>query len=412
MAITVASDMANVQILIDAIRGKFKGKNAFMGSILVSSGAVLVSGTMPKGGQQAIGKTVEIPYFGSLGTGFVTNADGSAVTPQKIVQTTETATVARKSLAVETSAWAQGLAQVDPALGDPHKEAANQAMESGERAMDEIIVAECATTSLIYDATALTGDAMYLNHRNVVRARTKWGDEQDNIVAMVTHSQAEADLAELTDGNGRPLLSDPLASEGQGSFRKLAGIPLLVSDKVPLTGSSMGTVAPTGTSPPVATLTGTPLGAYNLVIDCVVGGAHATATFRFSVDGGNTWSATIATTSAAAVIALTDTTADSLVGTNGATGISVAFAAGTFNADNQWTSTANLVVSTLVLQRGAAAFWYNAARLGMKADVDILSDTDILAMHLYNAPKLYRRRRGGTRPGCVAIKHKVRNYAG
>jgi hypothetical protein len=188
-----------------------------------------------------------------------------------------------------------------------------------------------------------------------------------------------------------------------------------VSDRVPLDGSTMGTVAPTGTSPPVATLAvadAGKMGPWNLVLDCLVGGAHGTATFRFSVDGGNTWSATITTTTAGAAIALTDTNIDSLVGNDGETGLTVAFAAGTFNADNQWVSTANLSVSTLLLQKDALSFWYNAQRLGAKTDIDILEDTDLFAMHLYYVAHRYRRRRMGKRTGVVRIKHNVKNYIG
>jgi hypothetical protein len=69
-------------------------------------------------------------------------------------------------------------------------------------------------------------------------------------------------------------------------------------------------------------------------------------------------------------------------------------------------------VSTLICQQDAGAFWYNSSRFGMKSDVDILADTDVIAMHLYHATKLYRRRRGGSRPGVVAIKHNVKGYVG
>lgn len=410
MAITTQSDMADPQILIDAVGGALRGRNAFMGSVLVSSGAVFVSPSMPKGGPGAIGKTIEIPYFGAL-PAFANNPDGSAITPSKLGQVLESATVARSSIAVETSVWAQGLSLVDPAVGDPYAEGTRQAQMRGVQEMDRLCVAEAATTPLVHDIYSASVPA-YLNHREVIRARTKWADEQDAIVAMVTHSQAEADLAELTDQSGRPLLSDPQGTQGQGEIRRFAGVPLLVSDRVPLTGSSMGSVTSSGTSPPVVTLAGTPLGPWNLVVDCVVGGAHETATYRFSTDGGNTWSATLTTPAAAAVVDLKDTAVDSLVGQNGETGITIAFAAGTFNADNQWTATAKLKVTTLLLQQGAMAFWYAGDRLGTKQDVDILTDSDIIAMHLYHATKLYRRRRMGSRPGCVAIKHNVRNYNG
>lgn len=409
MAVTQYTDLVDLQVLADVVRGKFKGKNAFMGSTLVSSGAVMVSGTMPEGGPGAINRTITVPYFGTIGD-FAVNAEGSSVTPAKLAQVSESASVARASLAVETSVWAQGLAQSDPALGDPYQEAAQQAVAAAERYIDAAIATACATTPLVRDVYSATVP-VYLEWEQVIKARRLFGDEQDDIVGMVAHSAVLADMALQRDSMGRPLLVQAM-TEGQGQVLKFGGVPVLVSDRTPLTGSSMGTVTSSGTSPPVLTITGTPTGAWNLVIDCVVGGAHTTATYRFSTDGGNTWSATITTLGAGVAQALTDTAVDSLVGNNGATGLSVAFAAGTFNADNQWTSTALLKASTFMLQRGAAAFWYNAQRLGAKTDVDILEDTDIMAMHLYHAAHLYRRRRGGSRPGCIAIKTNVRDYVG
>lgn len=409
MAVTQETDILDPQILIDAIRGKFKGRNAFMGSILTSQGAVRVSGSMPEGGPSAIGKSITVPYFSSIGD-FVSNPEGSSITPSKIAQTSETGTITRSSLAGEVSRWAQGKSLVDPALGDPYAEAADQAMVSATRRMDKLIIDEMATTPLIKDHHS-SSSPDYMDWTKIVRARTLWGDEQDSIVAMVMHSQVAADVAELKDSSGRPLI---LMSQrdGQEDLMMFGGVPTIISDRVPLTGSTMGTVASSGSTPPVATLTGTPLGPWDLVIECQVGGAHETATIRFSTDGGNTWSADLTTLGAAAALELTDTATDSLVGVNGETGISVAFAAGTFDADNSWTSTANLKATTLICQQDAAAFWYAAGRLGMQTDVDILEDTDIFAMHLYAVPHLYRRRRGGSRPGCIAVKTNVRNYVG
>jgi hypothetical protein len=200
-------------------------------------------------------------------------------------------------------------------------------------------------------------------------------------------------------------------TEGQGQVTRFCGVPVLVSDLVPLTGSTMGAVTSAGTSPPVLTITGTPNGPWKLLIDCItVDGT--TNNFKFSTDGGNTFSNTLVALDDGVPVALTDTAADSLVGMNGKTGLSVAFASGTFNADNTWKAQANLKVTDLILQQDALAFWYNQQRLGAQSDVDILADADIVAMHLYHATKLYRRRRGGSRPGCVAIKHNVKNYIG
>jgi hypothetical protein len=408
MSITVNTDLVDVQILLDAVRGVFKGKNAFMGSVLVSQGAVRVSGTMPQGGPGAIGKKIDVPYFGTLGE-FANNADGSAVTPSKLAQVLEQATIARQSLATEASVWAQALAQVDPNVGDPLQEGANQLRDAAVRAMDKIIIDECKTTPLVKDVYSAT-TPVYIDWNLAVRAKTFWGDEQDAIVAMVVHSQTLADMATLTDSSGRPLLLTD-QTQGQESVLKFAGVPLVVSDRVPLDSSTMGTVTSSGTAPPVATLAGTPTGPWRLVIDCITGDA-TTNNFKFSTDGGNTFSATIVALDDGVPVNLIDTAVDSLVGVNGKTGLTVAFAAGTFNADNLWKSCANLKVTDMILQRDAAAFWYNAQRLGAKSDVDILADADIIAMHLYSAAKLYRRRRGGSRPGCIAIKHNVRDFIG
>jgi hypothetical protein len=410
MAVTQSTDLFSAQVLIDRVRGKFKGKNAFMGSKLVSGGACIVKGTMPKGGKEALNKTIDIPYWGILPP-FTNNPEGSSATPQKIAQTSEQATIGRSSLMVETSVLAQGVAAANPDLGDPYQEAADQAMVQAEREMDRLIVAKAATSPLLYDIYSAT-NPQYLEHRHVIRARSMWGDEQDDIVAMVTHSQALADLAEMTTNNGDSLLIETMREGQEGIIdRTFAGAPLLVSDMVPLTGSTMGTVTPTGTTPPVATLTGTPLGPWNLRIECLLSHASDT-TIRFSVDGGNTWSAAIPATDSGTPVALTDTNVDSLVGINGATGISVAFASGTFNADNRWAATANLAVQSMIVQKDALAFWFNQQRLGAKTDVDIAEDTDLFAMHLYYVAHLYRRRRMGTRAGVVRLKHNVRGFVG
>ncbi len=424
MAITTKNDMIDVQILMDVVRGAFKGKNALVGSVFVSSGAVRVSPTMPEGGQNAIGKKIDIPYFGTIGE-FVPNADGSSVTPSKLGQMFEQATVDRFSLAAEVSRWAQGVGALMPgADADPYEEAKRQIMAAAERAMDAIMVAQFATTPLVMDVYSASAPA-YLNWDLVQEATALWGDEQDQIVAMSLHSQARKDVAKLKDSAGRPLL---LADQrdGQQQVTRFGGHPLVLSDRVPLTGSTMtAAMGKAGSAPPDVTLSGTPLGPWKLMIDVTTGGSSdGTAKFRFSTDGGQIWSSTYAIPNGGGPIVLDDSAhsavadingerpADSLVGVNGKTGITATFANGTYNADNVYKSIANLKVTTLISQAEAGAFWYNASRLGIQTDVDILADTDIAASHLYHAAKLYRRRRGGSRPGAIAIRHNVSGYTG
>lgn len=401
MAITTtASRDFDVQILAETVQGTFAQKTAFMGSQLVSAGAVTVEGTMPYGDPSFIGNEITVPYFGTIGD-FVSNPDGSSVTPVALKTTKEAATVSRDSLAFEVSKWAQ---HSGPA--DPYEEAARQIMESATRAMDARIVTAAMTTPLVYDVYN-AGTPVYIGYDVIADARAKWGDENRDVVGMICHSRVVTDLRKLKASDGRPLLVDSMRDNEVPRF---LGVPVIESDKAPLTGSSMGTVGSTGTSPPVMTITGTPKGPFNLVVDCVLGGAHATATIRFSTDGGNTWSSTLTTLGVGVALALTDTATDSLVGVNGTTGLSVAFAAGTFNADNQWTSTAVLKARTLLLKRRALAFWYNRQALGVETDKNVLAHTDIAAMHLYAAAHMYRRTPGGTKPGVIAVAHNVGNY--
>ncbi len=421
MAITTKDDMLDPQILLDAIRGELRSKKAFMGSILVSQGAVLVSPGMPKGGPGAIGKKIDIPYFGRIGK-FVLNADGSAITPTKLGQVLEQATIARASLASETSAWAQGLAEVDPNLGDPHAEAARQIMQEAEEFMDAAMVTEFKSTPLVksvYSATL----PVYGSWDLTVQAKTMWGDQQDGIVAMVAHSQSVADMATEKDGQGRPML---MVETGPDGTMKYNGVPLLVSDNVPLTGSTMESPMAESVAQPDITLAGEPTGPWKLQITITTGGASdGTAKFKFSTDGGNTFSAIYTVPNGGGAFVLDDSstaavadvngekTDDSLVGNNGRTGITATFTNGTYTTSATFKSVANLCVSDMILQKGAGGFWYNAQRLGLKTDEDILADADIVAAHLYHAAKLYRRRRGpGTRPGCVLLKKNVRGYVG
>jgi hypothetical protein len=405
MTITTKDFQIDVQVLEDAVRGRFAQKNVLMNSLLVQGGAVIVNGSMPKGGPRAIGKTIEVPYFGTIGD-FADNPDGSSVTPTTLGETSETGTISRDSIAIEVSAWAEGVGELVGA--DPYQEGVRQIEESVGRAMDKAIVTAAAGTPLIVNHYSAT-TPVYIDWDKVIDASAIWGDEGDEIVGMAVHSRTLVDMAKLKDASGRPLLLQNM-TDGQRQVRTFAGVPLVVSDRCPLTGSAMGTVVSAGTSPPAVTLSGVPLGPWNLKLDCVVGGANlAGSTFRFSTDGGNTWSATM---QCAASVPLIDTATDSLVGVNGKTGVTAAFAEAAFNADNEWTATAKLKATSLIFQRGALAFWFNRARMGLQTDKNILSDTDIAAMHLYRVAHRYRRRQGGTKPGVIAVNHNLRNYIG
>jgi hypothetical protein len=421
MTVTSRTDLYVPEITTDAVRGTLKGKNGLMGSVFVSSGAVTVSGTMPARGRRAIGSTIRMPYWGML-PDFETLTESDSATPQKVAMTYEDATVARKSLAFELSTWAAGAADAS-GYGDVNSYLAAAASASAVRAMDSAMIAAGATSPLIasiYSATVPD----YLTWQDVLQQKAiKLGDENMNIVGMVCHSLVAADLASQTDSNGRPILSDPKIGEVQ----TVAGVPVVISDRIPLTGSTMGTMvgpytSATNTTPgsgaatfTIAVTDVTVFGPWQLVIETITTGALGTATIRFSTDAGNTWSAAIATAASGNATSLVDTAADSLVGNNGKTGVSVTFttAGGTDMTDGDfYRSTANVCCESQIWLPGAGAFWYDEDALGLKEDSDILEDTTLGAMHLYYAAHVYRRRATGSRPGVLRLRSNVRSFVG
>jgi hypothetical protein len=424
MAVTSVSDVTlDTQIVTDATRSAVKGKLGVMGSVLVTGGAVQVSDTMPLRGRDSIGQTVRIPRWGCLGE-FESLTEAQSPAPQKIKLGYEDATVSRKSIAFETSTWAKGLSASN-GQADPYQVLADEAAKSSRRAMDSSMVSAGSASPMVYNIYSAT-TPNYLGWADVLQGKAvKLGDENGDNVAMAIHSLVAATFAQQTDANGRPLLSDPRTGEGQTVF----GVPVIVSDRMPLTGSTMGTMtgpfttaagssAGSGTATYTIAVTDvTKMGPWELVIEGLTTAECGTATIRFSTDGGDTWSAAITTAASGNATSLVDTTADSLVGNDGYTGVSITFTSGGSSADDIkdgefYRSRANLCCESQLWMPGAGGYWYNGDALRLKDDEDILEDTMIGAMHLYAAAHVYRKRGGGSRPGVLRFKSNVRGFIG
>lgn len=401
MTATLTTDRDfDVQILSDMIPGHFKKKTAFMGSGLASSRAVIVNGTFP-GNRVGLG-TVTVPRFGTIGA-FADNPEDTAAVPQALKSTNEQATPARSSLAIEVTKWAS-LESEDGQ--DPYEEGLRQITVAAAREMDRIVIERAAATPLardIYSATV----PRYLDFDAVADGFAMWGDEEEDAAAIIVHSQVANGMRKLKDSNGRPLMITDLVNGRMVS--KIGGAQVVMSNSLPLTGSSMGTVTETGAAVGGVGLTGTPSGMWDLRIRIMVGGARGTATFQFSTDGGGTWSATLLT---AATVVLTDTASDSQVGNNGSTGLTATFGVATYDVLSVYSATALAKATSLIVQPGALAFWYNAAAMGLQTDKDILKDNALAAMHMYYVAHLYERRAGGSYPGVVALTHNVQSYVG
>jgi hypothetical protein len=422
MAVTSTSDLFAPEIVTDATRAAMKGKNGLIGSVLVSAGAIKFAGTMPERGRNAIGKTVRMPYWGGLGE-FEDRTESQSPTPQKVAMSYEDATVARKSIAFETSTWAKGVA-ASAGIDDPVQVLADEAAKSATRAMDSAMITAAKNSPLVYSVFNSTNPS-YLTWQKILTSMAiKMGDESPGVVGLACHSLVAADLSIQTDAQGRQYLADPRSDMMAG---RVVGVPLIVSDKMPLTGSTMGTMtgpfttaagstAATGSATyTIAVTDDTKLGAWELVIETLSTGECGTATIRFSTDGGNTWSAAITTAASGAATSLEDTATDSLVGNNGKSGVSVTFTSGTGNdlVDGEfYRARPILCCESQIWMPGAGGFWYNEDALGLKTDEDILEDTELGAMHLYYVGHVYRKRNGGARPGVLRLKSNVTNFIG
>lgn len=89
--------------------------------------------------------------------------------------------------------------------------------------------------------------------------------------------------------------------------------------------SAIGTVTKAGTTPPDVTISGIPLGSYDVVINITTLGVLGTAAFTYSIDGGDTTSDPITTTVGTGVTAIGDI------------GMTFTFASGTYAVDNEYT---------------------------------------------------------------------------
>jgi len=92
------------------------------------------------------------------------------------------------------------------------------------------------------------------------------------------------------------------------------------------TAGEIGSVTKTGTGTSVCTATGTVTGTRNIIIEIILGGAHETAKYRWSPDGGVNWSSVYTTPASTTTITLE-------------AGVSVAFGTGTFVAGDTYSFT-------------------------------------------------------------------------
>jgi len=222
MPVTKRTDLIYVDQLQEAISGAFAGMLALYGT-----GAATISRTLPTindaGQKFKGGDTIRVPYFDSIGE-MDDPADGDALTPVKLTETSETSTVIHSGKAGEITNWAQMTAM----FSDPYAEYGKQFAAIFQRRIDKGLIDKAATSTLIYDQSVL--GSTFIDWDSMVNAVALWGDEggMEDIVLMVVHSKVMADLYKLKDSTGRPFLVDM----ADGSFPRFRGIPVKMSDRI------------------------------------------------------------------------------------------------------------------------------------------------------------------------------------
>lgn len=206
---------------------------------------------------------------------------------------------------------------------------------------------------------------------------------------IVVHSKAYFDLIAEVDLQNRPLLSGPPVD---GDIVRIAGIPVMISDRCPI--AFPVALTGTGTAPPAVTITGeNSLAIDSVKVDIQTGGAVATATFRYSFDGGTTWEEEAVVTASAYEMKQKGIP----------TGLTLNFAAGTYNADNLYVSTQPKYTSLLLKQR-SMLLWHSTKPL-VESVREPLTDSELIAVNTYYVAHRYRRAVADTRPGVVMLKH-------
>lgn len=214
--LTTRSNLVIPEILADAVAAGWPDRVALYGS-----NAVVESRTLPQ--EARGGDTVKVPLFGSIGE-FDDVAEGDPLVPASLSMTSEQSMVQRAGKAVEMTTWAQMAAM----YADPYVEAARQIREGAQRKFDAALIAKAGATGtgqIQVDRSTAT-----IGYDAIVDALQAWGDESQDVAAVVMHSKVVGDLRKVKDGNNLPLFTDAQ----QGGLPRVLGLPLIISDRAPV----------------------------------------------------------------------------------------------------------------------------------------------------------------------------------
>lgn len=375
---TTSSNLIVPELWLEAVAGALPGM-----SVLGATGAMRVETGLPGGARP--GSPVNVPYFGTLGE-MRDYADGDAIDVQQLSMTEEQASVVRSGIAFNITDMARRLA----GYADPYGEAARQftalVARRADKAGMDALNASGLPTQMVLDVHS-SSSPVYLDRDLVTEARLRWGDEQDGVAAIVGHSVTLKNLLKLKDGNGQPLLRVMKQNNDTGVVEFDGLPPFFTSDRSPVAFA----ITSAGSSPPTITVSGYAYGDINLRIEITTTGVRGVADFRWSINGGTTWEATAVLTAAEVEL--------------GTSGLTVAFASGTYTNDNVYTCSTPEYTTALV-KAGACVFWTDPPNA--EDFRDPLRKATISATEILHVSHRYNRMPGRTRPGVVRILHNNR----
>lgn len=368
---TLKDNVIHQDVLEDAISAAWENVEA-----LADTGAVILNKSFGDG--EKIPKKIQVPYFGSLGR-YETLADGAEASDSGLEQYDEEAEVKRSAKESGITRWAAS------GVGDPYEETATQITDGAKFYLDEALIKVASDTTdwshLLVDKYN-SGSPKTLDYSMFVEAKMKYRDRQNNIAAVVMASKVMADMYNLTDDVGRPLLTDAK----DGGLPRILGVPIVVSDA--LAPSGFSGVTASGTTPPATTVLGEPISdGLSFRLEITKAGARGTAEFRWTSGDGH-WRNGVKT---AASVKLGDT------------GATVEFESANFATNNVYTFTPSGKYKTLLLKKNSLIAWAPPPFIEVSRKPG--RDMSVITSNFYTAVHRYSRLPGEPRGGVVIIGH-------
>lgn len=166
------------------------------------------------------GDVIHFPKWSTLSEA-TTLTEATAMSTEVLSATDTSATIVEIGKAVEISDTA-----ILTAIGDPIAESARQLATVLALKVDSDIKAQLeATTNSVTASDVLTYD-------DIVAALAKFGENYEDVVALVVHSKQASDLLKDANFINAAAFGQPVMVAGYQAIGKIAGIPVVISDRI------------------------------------------------------------------------------------------------------------------------------------------------------------------------------------